>query len=197
MSINEKTLEQLFVSKVRIKALRYFMTNPTISIHLRGAVREFDEEINAVRRELMRLETVGLIKVETKGNRKYFKLNINHSLVDELSNLIHKTFGLGGEITSQASKLGDIKFAFLTPSFTKGFQYGNQIIDLVLIGTVNMNDLNKIVKVQEDATGKEIHYTVISNTEFDLRKRRKDNFYTDLIEQSLVMLVGKQEDLIS
>ena len=44
-------------------------------IHLRGAVREFNEEINAVRRELNRLEEAKILLTEKRGNRKYFVLN--------------------------------------------------------------------------------------------------------------------------
>jgi DNA-binding transcriptional ArsR family regulator len=94
MNSREKSLELLFVSKVRIKALKYFLLNPTTQIHLRAAVRQFDEEINAVRRELMRFEKMGLLKVESKGNKKYFKLNLDHPFINELLGIVHKSSGL-------------------------------------------------------------------------------------------------------
>ncbi|GAB4284205.1 MAG: hypothetical protein Kow0081_1280 [Candidatus Dojkabacteria bacterium] len=196
MSKQEKALDLLFVSKVRIKALAYFLLNPDRSIHLRGAVREFKEEINAVRRELLRLEEMKLISVEKQGNRKYFKLNIKHIFIDELMSIFHKSYGIGGEIIQKANKIGDLDFAILTSSYTKGIYIGDQIIDLALIGDVNLTELESIVKAYEHKSGREIHYTVLKTSEFQTRKRRRDDFIMNLVLNKSVMLVGQFEDLV-
>jgi hypothetical protein len=90
----KKYLEQLFISKVRVKALRYFFMHQQEVIHLRGAVRELDEEINAVRRELERMESIDLLITERKGNRKYFRLNQDFTFYDELLGVVFKSFAL-------------------------------------------------------------------------------------------------------
>lgn len=196
MANREKTLEDIFVSKVRVKALKYFLLNPTRPLHLRGAVREFKEEINAVRRELMRLDAVKLLETEAKGNRKFFRLNIQHPFVSQLMGLFHQTYGLGGELINQQKKLGDLEFAVLTSAFTQGVYVGDQRIDLVLIGMVDMSVLEKIISEYELKTGREVHYTVMRPSEFDLRKRRKDQFIVDLLIQEIIMLIGRREDFI-
>jgi len=196
MSIEIKSLEHLFISKVRIKALKYFLFNPTTSIHLRGAVREFNEEINAVRRELSRLEEMNLITAESKGNRKYFITNLKHSLIPELMGLFHKSYGLGGMIMENKDKIGDLEFAFLTGAYTKGHHYGSHVVDLVLIGKVDMHVIETLIQKEQSIINREIHYTVLTSSEFQLRKRRKDQFINDLVVQDLVMLAGTREDLI-
>jgi len=108
-----KGLNNLFVSKVRIKAVKYFLFNPDVPIHLRGAVREFKEEINAVRREMSRLEEIGFITSESRGNRKYFLMNKDHPYMPELMGMFHKTFGIGGSILQNLEKLGNIQFVIL------------------------------------------------------------------------------------
>lgn len=196
MNQNKKALEFLFVSKVRLKALEFFFLNPTSQIHLRGAVREFEEEINAVRRELMRLEEAGLINVEAQGNRKYFKLNLENPLFSDLVSLIHKSYGIGAEIIENQKKLGKIEFALLTSSYTKGTYIGDQVIDLAIVGEPNLDALESIIKKYEANNGKEIHYTVLKSTEFHIRKRRKDDFLTNLMIQDLTMLIGRYEDFV-
>lgn len=196
MTIHEKTLEQIFVSKVRVKALKFFMLNPTKSIHLRGAVREFEEEINAVRRELLRLESAKLLIAEDKGNRKYFRLNLEHPFINELMGLFHQAHGLGGEIVENIKALGDIHFAFLTSAYTKGFYYGMQVVDLVIIGQVEMDVLDHLIKKYEQESGRDIHYTVLKPSEYTVRKRRSDQFLIDLMMQDIVMLHGSREELI-
>lgn len=193
---HEKSLEMLFISKVRIKALKYFMMNPTTPIHLRGAVREFKEEINAVRRELIRLEEMGLVRIDAQANRKYFKLNIDHPFLDELLGMFHKTYGFGGEIVQNAKRLGAVEFAVLTESYTKGVFIGDQVLDFAIVGTVDMELLGQIIKKHEDLNGKEIHYTVLKPSEFQIRKRRKDDFIMNMIVQDIVMLVGSRDDFV-
>lgn len=197
MSVTQKTLENLFVSKVRVKALKFFMLNPDETLHLRGAVREFDEEINAVRRELTRLEDVKFLTSEAKGNKKYFKLNKTHPLLNEISGIIHKTYGLGGEIIDNLSKLGEVHYALLTSNYTRGVKIGSQPVDFVIVGNIDMETLHAIISRAEAKLGKEINYTVLRPQELELRKRRRDQFILDLMLQDNVMLVGSHEDFVS
>ncbi len=195
-----KALENLLISKVRIKSLRYFMLNPDRPIHLRGAVREFHEEINAVRRELTRLEETKIVSSESKGNRKYFTTNIEHPFFNELLSLFHKTYGLGGEILGNLKKLGDIQFALLTPAYTSK-KYANtgggHVIDLVVIGTVDMQIMEDIVYKVQNEIGREIHYMILKPSEFQIRKRRNDQLVIDMILQDNVMLVGSKDEFVS
>lgn len=196
MNLPTNTLEALFVSKVRLKALHFFMLHPAREIHLRGVVREFSEEINAVRRELTRMESVDLITSESKGNRKYFKLNLAHPYINELMSLFHKGYGLGGNIITNKGKLGDVVYALLTPAFTKGIYFGEQIVDVLIVGSVNLDVLQRLIHAAEEQIGREINYSVVKESEFDLRKRRRDQFINDILIQENVMLIGRHEDLI-
>lgn len=196
MQLAQTTLESIFVSKVRVKSLAYFVMNPSKEIHLRGAVREFSEEINAVRREFTRLEEAKLIVMETKGNRTYYKLNTYHPFVPELIGVFHKAFGLGGAFMESLKKIGDVEFALLTPSYTRGVPFSSQQIDFVVIGNIDLNILGEIVKRTEFENSREIHYMVMKSNEFILRKRRREQIILDLLMQNNVLLVGEQDQLV-
>ncbi len=192
----KKAVEYLFISKVRIKILRLFFLHPDVPYHIRGVVREISEEINAVRRELLRLETIQLLKSERKGNRLYFTLLTTFPFYNEILKMIYKTFGLGGEIVRCEKELGDLKFALLTKAYTKGIRTGSDDIDLVLVGKVNIPALTAAVQRAERQTGREINYTVLKDSEFILRKKRKDAFVQDILQGSKVMLIGDEDDLV-
>lgn len=196
MNITQKSLESIFISKVRLKVLRYFLMNPDKEIHLRGAVREFQEEINAVRRELTRLEAAKIVRVESKGNRKYFQLNGTHPFISELLSIFHKSYGLGAAVLENSKKLGEVEFAFLTPAFTKNTYFGTQVVDLVVIGNIDLGVLEDLVQKQQKELDKEIHYMVMKSSEFQLRKRRKDMFVNDLMIQDIIMVIGDVEEFI-
>jgi len=193
-----KVLNSLFISKVRIKALKYFLFNLDAPLHLRGVVRQLKEEINAVRRELARLDEIGFLKCEARGNRKYYSVNMDFMILDELLGIFHKSFGLGGVIVSNASKLGDVKFAILTGSFLRGSsQEQGQKVDMVLIGEVKLPELEDIVKHAEKKLGREIHYSVLKENEFNLRKKRKDAFVLDLLLNDKLVLIGGSNEFAS
>ena len=57
-------IEKLFGSKTRAKLLQLFYENPEKSFYVREMTRVIDEQINSVRRELLNLESIGIIKTE-------------------------------------------------------------------------------------------------------------------------------------
>ncbi|MCX6724543.1 MAG: transcriptional regulator, partial [Candidatus Shapirobacteria bacterium] len=64
-------LQDLMVSKVRVKLLQTFLSQPKEMFYIRQLVRLLSEEINAIRRELQRMERLGMVKKENRGNRIY------------------------------------------------------------------------------------------------------------------------------
>jgi hypothetical protein len=191
-----KGLNNLFISKVRIKAIKYFLFNPDVPIHLRGAVRDFKEEINAVRREMTRLEEIGFITSEARGNRKYYILNTAYPYIPELLGMFHKTFGLGGAIVQNLERLGDLQFVILSGTFTNFIKPSSHNVDMVVIGNVNVEVLNSIVEEAETKLGRQINYTVLKTGDFILRKKRRDAFIMELLIGNKILLVGNNEDLV-
>ena len=74
-------LKKLFISKVRISILGVYLSDLDTSHHVRELVRILDEEINSVRRELMNLESAGLLKSkkEKYKTRLLFVIFKSHS----------------------------------------------------------------------------------------------------------------------
>ncbi len=193
----KKSLDYLFISKVRIKALKYFYFHPDIPIHLRGAVRELKEEINAVRRELNRLEEIKIVETERRGNRKYYKLNRKHPYFDDILAIIHKTFGLGGDLLRSLRKLNDVKFIVLTSSYTLGIPLEPNDIDLVIVGNVDLNFLDELVSIAEKSIGRQINYTVLTEYDFEIRKKRRDTFITQIVTGNHILVYGDKTLFVS
>ena len=71
---NNTPIEKLFGSKTRAKLLELFFSNVNKSYYVREITRVIDEQINSVRRELINLESIGVIKSETYDNKVYYFL---------------------------------------------------------------------------------------------------------------------------
>lgn len=189
-------LEDIIISKVRIKLLTLFLTNPGKIYHVREITRRTDEEINAVRRELARMEKAGMVASEWRQNRRFYKFRKDYVLYPELSTLIAKTIGLGADIIKNRAKLGKIKYAFLASAFAKNTQLSPNDVDLFIVGNVVLPELSVIVKEEEVRRDREINYTVMTEEEFLFRKRRRDPFLVSILAVPRVMLLGDEEEML-
>lgn len=190
MVSQQKILDYLFISKVRIKTLKMFFLHTEEEIHLRAIARELQEEINAVRREIMRLVDISLLIESKRGNKKFYSLNKTHTFFEELAGIIYKSVGLGEELIKNIQKLGAVEFACFTNSYLSEQKVSHRDIDLVIIGEVDLKYLSELVSIEEQKDKREINYTVIGISEFATRKQRNDPFILDLIRSTRLMLIG-------
>lgn len=190
-------LSDIITSKVRIKILKLFLSDTSEMYHVRGIVRETKEEINAVRRELLRLEKAGILKKEARGNRLYYWSRRDYLYFGDLLSIVAKSTGLGGEILANRKKIGKISFVMFSGRFTrrKKRKSGDQV-DILVVGEVVLPELAALIRKEESKRGHEINYTVMSRDELDFRKKRRDPFLLGILTGSRVMIVGDEEDLV-
>ena len=190
-------LEELFVSRVRVKILQLFLSSPQESLfHVREIVRRVSEEINAVRRELARMEKFGMASSEWRANRRLYRFRKDYIYYKELLSLVAKSTGLGGSLVKNKSKLGKIKFAFLSSRFLKGLSTSSNDVDLLVVGQVVLPELQAIIADEQAKRESEINYSFMDETEFKFRVRRRDPFILHVLVQPKVMLLGDEEELL-
>jgi hypothetical protein len=191
-------LGDIITSKARIKILELFYSNIKEIYHVRGIVREVHEEINAVRRELERLEKNGIFKKEVRGNRLYYWVNEEHPLFENLLSIVSKTTGVGSELIANRSKIGKVNLVMFSGRFVRRKDKKREDdVDILIVGDVVLPELAAIVRKEEGERGKEINYTVMSREEFDFRKKRRDPFLQGIVAGSRVMVIGDEESLVN
>lgn len=187
----------IITSKVRIKILELFFANPKELYHVRGIVREIKEEINAVRRELTKLEADGILRKEPRGNRVYYFLRPEHPFYGDLVSMSAKTKGLGSSLIENKNKLGKISFIMFSGRFARfKDRKRDEDVDILIVGEVVLPELAAIIRTEESKRNKEINYTVMSREELDFRKKRRDPFLLGILSGSRVMIIGDEEDLV-
>ena len=191
-------LGNIITSKVRIKILELFFSNPKELYHVRGIVREIKEEINAVRRELTKLEADGLLRKEPRGNRVYYFLKPEHPFFGDLISIVAKTKGLGATIIENKSKIGKVSFVMFSGKFVRiKNRKRDEDVDILVVGDIVLPELASIIRTEESKRAREINYTVMSREEFDFRKKRRDPFLLGILSESRIMVVGDEEDLVA
>ncbi len=190
-------LEELFVSRVRVKILQLFLTSPQESLfHVREIVRRVGEEINAVRRELARMEKFSMVTSEWRANRRLYRFRKDYIFYKELLSLVAKTSGLGGNLVKNKGKLGKIKFAFVSTKFLKGGLSDTEDVNLLVVGSIVLPELQSIIADEQAKREKEINYSFMDETEFKFRVRRRDPFILKVLLQPKVMLIGDEDELL-
>lgn len=191
-------ISDIITSKVRIKILELFFSNLSEMYHVRGVVRQTKEEINAVRRELDRLDKAGIFKKEKRGNRLYYWVREDYEFFGDILAMVAKTRGLGSEIISNKAKIGRISFIMFSGKFVRRKpRKKDDEVDILVVGDIVVPELANLIRVEESKRGKEINYTVMSREEFDFRKKRRDPFLLGILSGSRVMVVGDEESLVS
>jgi hypothetical protein len=198
-------IEQLFGSKTRVKLLQLFYSNPNRSYYVREITRKIDEQINSVRRELSNLLSIGIIVSDSNNNRLYYEVNQKYKYYDPL----HQIFGGGVNKTvkkspadadkpspvNDLSSVGHIELALFTGQFTRDESSG---IDLLIVGDVNPNALQKYVDELEAKENKSIRYSVMNLTDFKYRQEIRDRFAVAILgskKQILVDIHGLLTDI--
>jgi len=177
-------------SKARQRLLVYYFTNPTARHHLRALAERLSIDPSNLSKELGRLERDGLFRSEVSGRQKYFQLNREYPLFDEVRGIVAKTIGAAPLIAQTLKKIEGLGEAYLYGSFARNQQDAASDIDVLVIGTPREEVLAETMRKLERRLGREINYTVLTRKEFESRRARKDAFLENVWHNKRVSLVG-------
>ena len=188
-------LKAILGSKTRINILKLFVFNPKKEYYVREIERLIKTSFDLVRRELIHLETIGLLKSRISGKQKYYTLNTEHMLFPEFKSMILKTVGIGDIIQGAIKNRNDILIAFIYGSYAKNAENLESDIDLFVIGDILSTDLQQSVSEVESQTKREINPTVYSPKEFKEKYKAKNHFVLSVIKEPKIFLKGDEDGL--
>jgi len=188
-------LQALFSSKVRVKLLTHFFSHPEEQFYARSLARQVAEHYNAVWQELNNLERVGLLVSERDANVKYYRLDPDFPIYEELKRIILKTSGLGQPVREALGHLGTVEWSFIYGSVAAGEEDSLSDVDLMLVGEVDLLALSAVIARLEDQLGREINYLVLSRAELAQRLADGDPFINNVLAGPKVMLIGDEDAL--
>lgn len=193
-------VEQLFGSKTRVKLLQLFYSNPNRSFYVREITRKINEQINSVRRELSNLLSIGIITSDNTNNKLYYEVNQKYEYYEPLQQIFgggiksSTTPKVGVDVvepddnlvSSDLKAVGHIELAVYTGQFTRDDTAG---VDILIVGDVNPNAMQKYIEQLESSENKSIRYTVMSLPDFKYRQQIRDRFATAISKAKKQVLV--------
>jgi predicted transcriptional regulator len=173
-------LKELFSSNTRVKLLIAFLSSPDEEFFIRELTRKLDEQINSIRRELNNLKKIGLLKSRSKNRKKYYFLNPEFLIIEELRSIVHKCTDPKKELVKKMQALGVISLVNFSGSFV---EKKNKALDLLVIGSLNKEDLSDFLHTEVKEIP-DVKFGILSNEDFLYRLRLNDKFIVDMLKDT-------------
>lgn len=179
-------LEKLFTSGIRVDIMSLLFNSPEEKFYVREIARLVRKNPSGVKRELDRLEKMGLVTSEKEGNLKYFRVNKDSPPFPELKGLIAKSLGLPGALKS-VLRASEAKTAFIYGPYVDGMDVPS--IDLFIV--CDSDNLEKNLSEVEKRFGRGLRYKVMSESEYRAKKKKGDSRLKKLLNSKKILLLGR------
>lgn len=153
----------LITSKTRIKILMRLFLNPNQHAYLRELSGEFQVSPSQIRDELHQLKKADILSTQKKGRQVLYNANQNHPLFAELHSMVQKALGMDRILDSIIERLGHLEEAYLLDDYAEGRDTG--LIDLLLIGNIDQENLRDLVVKTERYVGRKIRTLSMTSNE--------------------------------
>jgi len=183
-----------FLTNGEGEILNLFFKDPDREYYFRELARNLGKEPAYFQNPLNNLVKGGVLVDKRKGNLRFFKLNKNYPLYEELKKIISKTIGAEGQIKEIINSLEGIEEAFIFGSVAKEKENIHSDIDLMLIGRVDQDKLIEAVNKVEKELGREINYHIFTKEEVLKKIKEKDSFFVNIFSESKIILKGNLDE---
>jgi DNA-binding MarR family transcriptional regulator len=143
--------------------MRLFL-NPSRQAYLRELADEFNAAPSQVREELRQLDEAGFLESRKNGRQILYQANQKHSLFKELQSMVQKALGMDRVLDSILERLGNLEKAYLIDDYAEGKDSG--IIDLVLVGNIDQENLTDLVHKTERYIDRKIRTLIVQSDEW-------------------------------
>lgn len=214
------SIEKLFGSKTRAKLLDLFFSDTGKSYYVREITRMIEEQINSVRRELINLESIGIVKSETYDNKVYYSANLRSPYAHAFQELFNprKTAGsvgpAGPMLTSATVNANQNSGVVEVHRVARGGAWeenvkpverylrglmvinqlpGQQGVDMLIIGDDRTKKLTRWAEVVEKRQGKPMNYVIMSRDDYLYRRSVRDRFVMGLLDMDLIYVYDPEK----
>ena len=190
-------IEKLFGSKTRAKLLGLFFANVGQSYYVREMTRVIEEQINSVRRELINLESIGIVKSETYDNKVYYSANMKSPYAHAFQEIFapRKPAANGNSVVAVdvqrivrrnnwEDNIRPVQ-KYLKALIVTNRLPGQEGIDMLIVGDDQTKKLTRWAEVVEKRQGRPMNYAIMSRDDFLYRKSVRDKFILEVMEMEM------------
>lgn len=181
-------LERIFGSSTRVKILKFFCLYANRSCYVRELARILDVRVSALSRELENLTSLGFLKTHIANAKKYYAVNPDFELVNELTALLLKSVVLlERAVIADMRTMPGIHLFLLTGIFVTQ----NTGTDIVLVGKLNKAKVQAVIAALSRAFHQPLRFTYFNPTEYKYRVAVSDKFLSKVLHSSPIIVINK------
>jgi DNA-binding transcriptional ArsR family regulator len=179
-------LKNLFSSSTRADVLSLLLNSPDEQFYVREIAKLLRKNPSGIKRELDKLEKMGIVFSERVANLRYFQADKDSPLYSELKNLITKSLGLPGALKAVLRAAG-ARAAFIYGPYAEGEDVDT--VDMMVIGAEEspVKEFRNI----ERKFGCRITWIEMDEDEYRQKRKKKDPFLKNLLSGKRISLLGR------
>lgn len=180
-------LVKLFGSRSRVKLLEKLVIEDTVSrnsngFFIRELCRDTDEQINAVRRELMNLEALGILKSYEQNKKKYYAMNHTCPIYKDLVEMFLKSYNVLAPVKDFFKGRKNLDLVTVSEAVLDfRNETTNNIVDIFIIGDLDKIEFNLFL--EKSFFGKKVKYAIMSLEDFTNRLEYNDKLVLSILGQ--------------
>ena len=191
----DNQLSLTLFGKTRRAVLALLFSHSDESFHLRQIEKLTGVAAGPLQRELKQLSDASIVTRSESGRQVYYQANRQNAVFAELRGLVIKTTGVADILLRALSPLSpQIECAFIYGSFAAGKENARSDLDLMVFGSVSLEQLIKSLKEPEDILRREINPSLYERREIERRLSVEDPFIVRVLREPKIMLFGDIDD---
>ena len=180
-----------FLKNSKGEILKLFFQDTDKEYYLREIGKQLNQEPGAFQSAIKNLVKEGILKDERRANLRFFRLNKDYPLYEEIKSIVSKTVGIEAKLKEMVENIDAISHAFIFGSIAKDQEYGGSDIDLMLIGEdIDQDDLINKINHNEEELAREINYHIYTEQEVIKKLEGKNDFLTKVFSGPKLSLKG-------
>ena len=184
-------LGQSLLPQSRQKILSVLLLNPEGSFYKRELIRLTGLGVRSLLKELDALTATGIIRKSTVGNQHHYQANPDCPIYSELVSIVKKTFGICDILRAAIEPIvQSIDYAGVYGSVAKGSETPRSDIDVLIIGTVRLDDAYDAFHPAETALNREIHPKIYLPAEWKDLTAAPNSFIVNLLDTPMLHIHG-------
>lgn len=187
--------ESILFSKTINAILSVFFANSSEKYYLRQLCSLINSSPRPVQLALEKLTKAGILNFERKANIKFYSLNKQSPIYNELRGIIFKTEVIGEILSKNLKKIKNIKCAFIYGSVAKDKEKRGSDIDICIIGEVDLTILSRVMSQLEDKLKREISTVTFIPSEWAQAIKAKKAFVMDILKNKKIVLLGNLDEV--
>ncbi|OGY49625.1 MAG: hypothetical protein A3J65_01335 [Candidatus Buchananbacteria bacterium RIFCSPHIGHO2_02_FULL_45_11b] len=179
-----------FLKNGKGEILNLMFLNPDKKYYLAEIAKILGKESSAYQKHVESFIEGGIFCDQRIGNMRFFWLNKDYQLYNEIKNIISKTIGVEAQLKTLLKEINSVEIAFIFGSFAADKFNSNSDLDLFMIGEENQNAIIKHITKLELEIGRSINYHIYSKKEVFDKIDIKNDFINNIFNRKIILLKG-------